>query len=212
MAGGRACGVVGRAPAAGIGGGAPRAGGGAGAAGGGARAAALFPPPRRADPSIGRGRRREHSRHRSSGGSGLPGWVAWTLRSGMPLISLLPALIAVVLVQSLNPAAQRVPTGEGRFTVGGSWAAAQPGAIVGYQHWTTTPVIGWLQLGALEKALLGGTAQSVLASVHGAMLLVALATVVLLWFVLRRVGASGLAAGAATAVFGIAPIAVVVHT
>ncbi|HEY0374517.1 MAG TPA: hypothetical protein VGC94_06960 [Amnibacterium sp.] len=165
-----------------------------------------------ADPAVVRGRRRETSRHRTSRSFGIPGWVAWTLRSGTPLVSLLPALVLVVLVQSLSPAAQRVPTGGARFALAGAWATTAPGAVVGYRHWFTTPVIGWLQLGALDRALLGGTGQSVLAAAHGAMLLLALAGVTLLWFVLRRAGASGIAAGAASAAFGIAPIAVAAHT
>ncbi len=73
-------------------------------------------------------------------------------------------------------------------------------------------MIGWLQLGALDRLLLGGTAQTVLAAAHGAMLLTTLAGVALLWFVLRRAGASGLAAGVSSAAFGIAPIAIAVHT
>lgn len=158
------------------------------------------------------GRRRESSRHRTSGWYGLPGWFAWLLRSGTPLVSLLPAALAVVLVQSLSPAAQGLPTGSARFALAGAWATTDGPAVVGYDHWFTTPVFGWLQLGALDRALLGGTAQSVLAAAHGAMLLLTLAGVVLLWFVLRRAGASGLAAGAASAAFGITPISVVVHT
>ncbi|HET6826155.1 MAG TPA: hypothetical protein VFH64_09545 [Amnibacterium sp.] len=165
-----------------------------------------------ADAPVARGRRRESSRHRTSRSFWLPGWFAWLLRSGTPLVSLLPAVIAVVLVQSLSPAAQRLPAGGARFALAGAWATTAPGAVVGYRHWFTTPVIGWLQLGALDRALLGGTAQSVLAAAHGAMLVLTLACVVLLWFVLRRAGASGLAAGAASAAFGIAPIAIAVHT
>lgn len=164
-----------------------------------------------ADPAAPRGRRRESSRHRTSRWAGLPPWVAWTLRSGIPLVSLLPALVAVVLVQSLSPAVQQLPAGEAGFALAGAWAASAPGGVIGYHHWFTTPVIGWLQLGALDRALLGGTAQTVLAAAHGAMLLVTVASVALLWFVLRRAGASGLAAGAASAAFGIAPIAVSRH-
>ncbi len=165
-----------------------------------------------AEPPVVRGRRRESSRHRTSRTVGLPGWFAWLLRSGTPLVSLLPAVVAVVLVQSLSPAAQRLPAGGARFALAGAWATTAPGGVVGYRHWFTTPVIGWLQLGALDRALLGGTAQSVLAAAHGVMLLLTLAGVVLLWFVLRRAGASGLAAGAASATFGVVPIAVAVHT
>jgi hypothetical protein len=134
------------------------------------------------------------------------------LRSGTPLVSLLPALVAVVLVQSLSPAAQRLPTGDARFALAGGWAATSAGGLHGYGHWFTTPVIGWLQLGALDRLLLGGDAQTVLAAAHGGMLLTTLAGVALLWFVLRRAGASGLAAGASTAAFGIAPVAIAVHT
>ena len=159
-----------------------------------------------------RGRRRESSRHRTSRSAGLPGWFAWMLRSGTPLVSLLPALVAVVLVQSLSPAAQRLPTGAARFALGGGWAATSAGGIHGYGHWFTTPMIGWLQLGALDRLLLGGRAQTVLAAAHGVMLLTTLAGVALLWFVLRRAGASGLAAGVSSAAFGIAPIAIAVHT
>jgi hypothetical protein len=134
------------------------------------------------------------------------------MRSGTPLVSLLPALVAVVVVQSLSPESQQVPTGGARFALAGAWATTVPGALVGYRQWFTTPVIGWLQLGVLDRALLGGTAQSVLAAAHGAMLLLTLARVILIWFVLRRAGASGLAAGASTAAFGVAPIAIAVDT
>src|SRR5579875_624711 len=151
-----------------------------------------------ADPATPHGRRRETSRHRTSRWAGVPSWVAWTFRSGIPLVSLLPALVAVVLVQSLSPAAQQLPTGEARFALAGAWALSAPGGAIGYRHWFGTPVIGWLQLGAFDRALLGGSAQSVLAAAHGVMLLVAVAGVALLWFVLRRAGASGLAAGAAS--------------
>ncbi|MGN6744148.1 MAG: hypothetical protein ACTHJL_12760 [Amnibacterium sp.] len=164
-----------------------------------------------ADPASTRGRRRETSRHRTSRWAGLPGWAAWTIRSGIPLVSLLPALLAVVLVQSLSPAAQQVPTGDARFALAGGWALSAPGAALGYRHWFTTPALGWLQIGALDRALLGGSAQTVLAAAHGAMLLVTLAGVALLWSVQRRAGASGLAAGASSAAFGIAPIAVTRH-
>ena len=166
-----------------------------------------------ADPvPVVRGRRRETSRHRTSRGAGLPRWLAWTLRSGTPFVSLLPVVVAVVLVQSLSPDAQRVPVGGARFAVAGAWALSAPGGAVGYSHWFTTPAIGWLELGALERVLLGGTAQSVLAAAHGALLLVALAGVVLVWFVARRAGASGLAAGGAAAAFALVPIAIDVHT
>jgi hypothetical protein len=127
-------------------------------------------------------------------------------------MSLLPAVVALVVVQSLSTAAQRVPSGVARFDLAGAWLATEPGALAGTTSWLTAPTLGRLQLGVLIRVLQGGQGQSVLAAAHGGMLLVTVLQAVLLWWVLRRLGAGGVAAGLATAVFGIAPIAVDVHT
>lgn len=158
------------------------------------------------------GRRRETSRHRSASRFTIPrpeGRAATVL---VPLVSLLPPIVALVLVQSLSPAAQRVPTGAARFDLAGAWLATEPGALAGTTSWFVAPTLGRLQLGVLLHALQGGGAQSVLAAAHGAVLLLAVAQAGLLWWVLRRLGAGGVAAGLATAAFGIAPVAVVAHT
>lgn len=128
-----------------------------------------------------------------------------------PACSLLPAVIALIVVQSLTPATQRVPTGPARFDLAGAWLATEPGALAGTSSWLTAPTLGRLQLGLLIRLLQGGEAQSVLAAAHGAMLVLAVVQAVLLWWVLRRLGAGGVAAGLATAVFGVAPIAVETH-
>ena len=155
------------------------------------------------------GRRRAASRHRSSWSGPLPSWQSWLLRRGLPLVSLAPALLATLLVQGSAPA--RLPSGAARFAFAGADLAVRPGALDGYGSPFTTPVVAWLGYGWLERALLGGTAQPVAAAVRGVLVLLALATIALLWLLARRLGASGLAAGAAAGVLGVAPIAVAVH-
>ena len=158
------------------------------------------------------GRRRETSRHRSASRFAIPRPVGRAAAVLTPVLSLLPAVVALVVVQSLSPVAQRVPTGAARFDLAGAWLVTEPGALAGTTSWLTAPTLGRLQLGLLLRLLQGGQAQSVLAAAHGGMLLVTVVQAVLLWWVLRRLGAGGVAAGLATAVFGIAPIAIEVHT
>jgi hypothetical protein len=158
------------------------------------------------------GRRRETSRHRSASRLAIPRPVGRAAAILTPMVSLLPAVVALVVVQSLNPAAQRLPAGVARFDLAGAWLATEPGALAGTTSWLAVPTLGRLQLGALLRVLQGGQAQSVLAAAHGGMLLVTVVQAVLLWWVLRRIGAGAVAAGLATAVFGVAPIAVGVHT
>ncbi|WP_375406876.1 hypothetical protein [uncultured Amnibacterium sp.] len=158
------------------------------------------------------GRRRETSRHRSAPRFSLPRPVGRAAAVLTPVLSLLPPVVLLVVVQSLSPAAQRVPSGVARFDLAGAWLASEPGALAGTTSWLTAPTLGRVQLGALLRLLQGGQAQSVLAAAHGGMLLLAVIQAALLWWVLRRLGAGGVAAGLATAVFGIAPIAVETHT
>jgi hypothetical protein len=158
------------------------------------------------------GRRRETSRHRSASRFAIPRPVGRAAAVLTPVLSLLPAVVALVVVQALSPAAQRVPSGTARFDLAGAWLATEPGALAGTTSWLTAPTFGRLQLGGLLRALQGGQAQSVLAAAHGGMLLVTVVQAVLLWWVLRRLGAGGVAAGLALAAFGLAPIAVETHT
>ncbi|RIX28299.1 hypothetical protein [Amnibacterium setariae] len=157
------------------------------------------------------GRRRETSRHRSPSRFALPRPVGRAAAVLTPVLSLLPAVVLLVVVQSLSPVAQRVPTGAARFDLAGAWLASAPGALAGTTSWLPAPTLGRLQLGGLLHLLQGGTVQGVLAAAHGAMLLLAVAQAVLVWWVLRRLGAGGVAAGLATAVFGVASIAVEAH-
>lgn len=156
------------------------------------------------------GRRRETSRHRSAPRFAPPDAVVRAARVATPVLSLLPAEVALVVVQSLSPAAQRLPTGASRFDLAAAWLGSAPGALVGSATWFTAPPLGRVQLGLLLRALHAGEAQSVLAASHGALLLLTALQAALLWLVIRRLGGSGLAAGAATTAFGIAPIAVAV--
>lgn len=158
------------------------------------------------------GRRRETSRHRSAPRFSLPRPIGRAAAVLTPLLSLLPPVVLLVVVQSLSPAAQRVPSGAARFDLAGAWLATAPGALAGTTSWLSAPTLGRAQLGALLHLLRGGEAQSVLAAAHGGMLLLAVIQAALLWWVLRRLGAGGVAAGLATAVFGIAPIAIETHT
>ena len=132
------------------------------------------------------GRRRETSRHRSASRFAIPRPVGRAAAVLTPVLSLLPAVVALVVVQSLNPAAQRVPSGAARFDLAGAWLATEPGALAGTTSWLTAPTLGRLQLGALLRVLQGGQAQSVLAAAHGGMLLLTVVQAVLLWWVLRR--------------------------
>ena len=66
-----------------------------------------------------------------------------------PLLSLLPAVVLLVVVQSLSPVAQRLPTGAARFDLAGAWLATEPGALPGTTSWLTAPTLGRLQLGLL---------------------------------------------------------------
>jgi hypothetical protein len=157
------------------------------------------------------GRRRGTSRHRSAPRFALPRPVGRAAAVLTPVLSLLPPVVLLVVVQALSPAAQRVPSGAARFDLAGAWLATEPGALAGTTSWLTAPTLGRLQLGALLHLLQGGQAQGVLAAAHGAMLLLAVVQAALLWSVLRRLGAGGIAAGLATAVFGIAPIAAETH-
>ena len=158
------------------------------------------------------GRRRETSRHRSASRFAIPRPVGRAAAVLTPVLSLLPAVVALVVAQALSPAAQRVPSGTARFDLAGAWLATEPGALAGTTSWLTAPTFGRLQLGLLLRVLQGGQAQSVLAAAHGGMLLITVVQAVLLWWVLRRLGAGGVAAGLALAVFGVAPIAIVTHT
>ncbi|MGT2426654.1 hypothetical protein [Amnibacterium kyonggiense] len=151
------------------------------------------------------------SRHRSASRFAIPRPVGRAAAVLTPVLSLLPAVVLLVLVQALSPAAQRVPSGAARFDLAGAWLATEPGALAGTGSWLAAPTLGRVQLGVLLRVLQGGQSQSVLAAAHGAVLLLAVAEAVLLWWALRRAGAGGVAAGLATAVFAVAPIAVQTH-
>lgn len=157
------------------------------------------------------GRRRETSRHRSASRYLPPEEFRRRARPLTPVLSLLPALAATVLVQWLSPAAQRLPSGSARFDLAAAWLASQPGALPGSDAWITAPPIGHAQLGLLLRVLLAGGADTVLGAAHAAMLLLAALQVALLWSVLRALGAGGLGAGLGAAVSGAAPIAVAAH-
>ncbi|WP_375389644.1 hypothetical protein [uncultured Amnibacterium sp.] len=154
--------------------------------------------------------RRDRSRHRSASRFAVPR-PAGPAAVLLPVVSLLPVIAATVVVQAFSPVAQRVPTGAARFDLAAAWVATQPGALAGTTSWLTAPTLGRAQLGLLIRLLQGGQAQSVLAAAHGAMLLIAVLQVGLLWWALRRLGVGGVAAGLGAAVLGIAPIAIDTH-
>jgi hypothetical protein len=162
-------------------------------------------------PVDAQGRRREHSRHRSTSRYAVPQPVGRAAAILTPVVSLLPAIVLAVVVQALSPVAQRLPEGSARFDLAGAWLASESGALAGTTSWLTAPTLGRVQLGLLIRALQGGQGQSVLAAAHGAMLLLTVVQIGLLWWALRRRGSGGVAAGLAVSVFAIAPIAIDTH-
>lgn len=151
------------------------------------------------------------SRHRSPSRFPLPAPVGRRGAVLTPVLSLLPSVVLLAVVQSLGPAAQRIPSGAARFDLAAAWLATVPGALAGSASWFPGPTLGRLQLGLLLRVVQGVETQGVLAAAHGAMLLLTVLQAVLLWLALRRLGTGAVAAGLATAVFGVAPLAVDTH-
>ncbi len=124
-------------------------------------------------------------------------------------LSLLPGLVALVLVQAAGPAGQQVPAGPARFDLAAAWLTGEPGALAGAAPHPA--LIGRVQLGLLLRAAQTLQSSSVLSAAQLVLLVLAVVQALLVWLLLRRLGCGPVPAGLAVAVLGVAPAAVLAH-
>lgn len=138
--------------------------------------------------------------------------AGWLRRHGTTLSFLLPVLAIVGVVQRINMTGspQRIDD-EGTYTAQ-AWAIGHLGELTHYTYWYDHPPLGWIQI-AGYTGLTGAFSrydQAVMAG-REAMLFFALVSVVLVWFLARRLDLSRPAAAVAALVFGVSPLAIQFH-
>ncbi|MEV7087377.1 phospholipid carrier-dependent glycosyltransferase [Streptomyces sp. NPDC093085] len=121
-------------------------------------------------------------------------------------------LLAILLVQGWN--IQHYPTlsdDEGTY-LAQAWALQEGKGLAHYTYWYDHPPLGWLQIAFLTwlPSLLVPEAMTV-APMRAAMLPVSAASAVFLYVLARRLRLPRWAAGLATALFGLSPLAVVLQ-
>ncbi|ROQ38362.1 4-amino-4-deoxy-L-arabinose transferase-like glycosyltransferase [Frondihabitans sp. PhB188] len=136
----------------------------------------------------------------------------WLRRHAASLLVLLPILAIGGVVQRLNMAGspQRIDD-EGTYTAQ-AWAIGHLGELTHYTYWYDHPPLGWIQI-AGYTGLTNAFArydQAVMAG-REAMLFFTLVSAILIWLLSRRLKLSRAAAGVATAVFALSPLAVQFH-
>ncbi len=136
----------------------------------------------------------------------------WVRRHRRTIVWLAPILVVTGLVQAINlggsPA--RIDD-EGTYTAQ-AWSLLNLGQLTHYTYWYDHPPLGWLQIAAWE-GLTGGFQRysiSVVAA-REAMVVAALVSVALLWFLARRIGIGRAAATVATVIFAVSPLALQFH-
>ncbi len=138
--------------------------------------------------------------------------VGWLRAHRRSISWLTPILVVAGLIQSINlgGAPARIDD-EGTYTAQ-AWAVLNLGELAHYTFWYDHPPVGWLQIAAWT-GLTGGFQRydiAVLAA-REAMVVAALVSVALLWFLGRRVGLSRPASAAAALLFAVSPLAVQFH-
>ncbi|MFD8077731.1 ArnT family glycosyltransferase [Streptomyces sp. NPDC059718] len=134
-------------------------------------------------------------------------------RTSRPDLVLCGALLTVILtVQGWN--ITRFPTfsdDEGTY-LAQAWAVQQGTGLAHYTYWYDHPPVGWIQLALVTwpVSLLDPGVMTV-ATMRYTMLLVSGAGAVLLFVLARRLGLPRWAAGLGMALFGLSPLAVVLH-
>jgi hypothetical protein len=136
--------------------------------------------------------------------------VRETLRSSAPWLVPLLAVATAVNAVGLARAPQRVDD-EGTY-VAQAFAVERYGELAHYTYWYDHPPLGWLQIAAWTT-LTRGFDRWPLAVIAGRefMIVVHLASVVLLWFLVRRLLDSPVAASIAAAIFTLSPLCVMFH-
>lgn len=166
--------------------------------------------------AIAHGRRRSMSRHARSRDVPASRLAAWSGRRGAWVASLVPALALTAVLQWWSGSGYRLPAGVARFGPAGGFAVLQPGALSGHRFFdgrtVDAPPLAWLQSGLVTRALTDLTGASAFESTRVGQLLLALIGVALVWRIVRRAPSSALAAFAAAALTGAAPMAIAVHT
>lgn len=137
---------------------------------------------------------------------------SWVREHRRSLAWLTPVLAISAVVQAINlgGSPQRIDD-EGTYTAQ-AWAVLNLGELAHYTYWYDHPPVGWLQIAAWT-GLTGGFDRYDIAVVAAreAMVVATLVSVVLLWFIARRVGLSRPAAAIAGALFALSPLAVQFH-
>jgi hypothetical protein len=142
--------------------------------------------------------------------AGVTAWLLWHRRSlGAGVVVLAISAAALVAGLSHYPA---FADDEGTY-VAQAWAVRTRWALAHYTYWYDHLPAGWLQLALLTVVLrpiaaLGGFTANAVTEARLAMMVPALATVALVYVLLRRVGAGRVAAAVGTAAFGLCPLTV----
>ncbi|AMM20362.1 hypothetical protein AX769_09620 [Frondihabitans sp. PAMC 28766] len=136
----------------------------------------------------------------------------WLGRHGASISWIVPVLAITGVIQRINMTGspQRIDD-EGTYTAQ-AWAIGHLGALTHYTYWYDHPPLGWIQIAGyagLTDAF-GRYSQAVYAG-REAMLFFALVSVLLLWFLARRIGLSRPASAVAAFVFGVSPLAIQFH-
>ncbi|MFC5143833.1 ArnT family glycosyltransferase [Streptomyces aureoversilis] len=135
------------------------------------------------------------------------------LRRSRPDLLLCGLLVAaVLLVQGWNITGYPGLSDDEGTYLAQAWAVQQGKGLAHYTYWYDHPPLGWIQIAALTwlPSLLSPESLTV-APMRCAMLVVTAASCVLLHALARRLGLQLWAAGLATALFGLSPLAVVLQ-
>jgi hypothetical protein len=145
--------------------------------------------------------------------TGQPGrFGSWARRHGASISWILPVLAIAGVVQRVNMTGspQRIDD-EGTYAAQ-AWAVGHLGALTHYTYWYDHPPLGWIQI-AGYLGLTDGWARysTAVYAARESMLFFALVSVLLVWFLGRRIGLSRPAAAVAAFVFGVSPLAIQFH-
>jgi len=137
---------------------------------------------------------------------------AWLNRHRQTLVWLLPILVGSGLINAINLQSSPAQNeGEGTLTAR-AWAVLHLGQLTPYTYSYGHPPLGWIQIAAWIGLTdgFGRYSDAVLAG-REAVVVAALVSLTLMWFIARRINFSRAGAAAACIIFAVSPLAVDLH-
>jgi 4-amino-4-deoxy-L-arabinose transferase-like glycosyltransferase len=138
--------------------------------------------------------------------------VEWMRAHAATLAWLIPVVAVAAVVNGFNLAGWPAISASEITTTMQAWGVNNLGRLTPYTYTWQNPPLGWLQISAWTGLTGGFSRYSVaVVAVREAMVASTVVSVILLWFVARRVGLGRSAAGVATILFALSPLALDFH-